>query len=215
MATLVTPLSLSWVLSTEFGISGTSLTGLSPSTTTGRTWAQGAAPGFVPYNIKSGTGVQITPTTYKDLSCFIGCYYVTGSVLISISDTSASTSTAILSTCGISNICGRVTTSVSKGVVTVSSTWPAAGASTCTVTPVITSSIEGSSTTYSFSSYSLKVSSSAYSNGVFKMSGTTSYAPDLTDSYSGWYASNTTYSSVGVSYNGRRYLSVFVRNRVS
>lgn len=215
MAKLTTPLSLSYVLKTEFGIGSTSLSALSPSTATDIIWGRGNPPGFVPYNTTNSSGTVLTKSNYKSLSNFVNCYYVVGSVMISISETSATGSAAVLATCGISNICGRVSATVSGGTVTVSSTWPAGGTSSCTVTPILTSVVAGSSTTYSFSSFKLATSSNSYSNGVFKVASTTRFAPTLTDSYSGWYTSGASYNLVGFSTGGRRYVTVYVRNRVS
>lgn len=182
MAIISKPISLSNLLKTEFGITNSnSLTALSPFGFTGALWDQNKSPGFVPNNIKDSSGIAITSTSYKILSFFEECYYVVGSARFSISASSYSTSSALIATMVMptGDISGRINVSISGGVITVTSNWPSkAGTSTCTITPVINSSTEGSSTTYSCTSFKLTSTNNSYNNGAFKLVGTRSFAPD-------------------------------------
>ena len=217
MAIISKPISLSNLLKTEFGITNSSsLTALSPYGFTGTLWGQNKSPGFVPNNIKDSAGIAITSTSYKTLSFFEECYYVVGSVLFRISASSYATSSALIATMETPTgyICGRINTSISSDVITVTSTWPSsAGTSTCTITPVIDALTASSTTTYSCKSFKLKSTSNSYNNGVFKLVGTRSFAPDQTDSYTGWFTAGSTYTVTGLLYDGYYYISVFVRNR--
>lgn len=216
MAIISKPISLSNLLKTEFGITNSnSLTALSPYGFTGALWDQNKSPGFVPNNIKDSAGIAITSSSYKILSFFEECYYVVGSVLFRISASSYATSSALIATMGTPTgyISGRINTSISSGVITVTSNWPSkAGTSTCTITPVINSSTTYS-TTYSCKSFKLTSTNNSYNNGAFKLVGTRSVAPDQTDSYTGWFTAGSTYTVTGLLYDGYYYISVFVRNR--
>ena len=217
MAIITEPMSLSKLLKTEFGITtSSSLTALAPHGVTGALWTQGKSPGFVPNNIKDSAGVSITATSYKMLSFFIGCYYVVGSIIFSISASAFSTSAALIATLNNQDgyVSGRINASISSGAITITSAWPStSGTSTCVITPVIAETTASSTSTYTCKSFKLTSTSSAYNNGVFKMVGTRSFAPDQTDSYSGWFTAGSTYTVNGILYNGRYYISVFVRNR--